>query len=270
MAIELVDGFAGHPHISSEDLAALNKGTIGAKDCVFDYGDKFKCTMETANKAVVGTGAGMVGGLRFWSKSSTDLTVQSGSQGMKRHDLVVARYKKDPDTQIESVALEVVKGTPHASSPADPAVGADGMALWRIPIDGITPGAPVMVANVTPSIQALRDSVSQDTGFIALLGKLPSSDATADNNGVWYRRVGYVVWVGVLLGGTTGITVDQQFKTLATLPVGCRPRVPFFMPAWTPGQASASTQVRVLTDGSIQAASSTKTMYVRSYGCFHV
>lgn len=160
MAIELVDGFAGHPHISSEDLAALNKGTIGAKDCVFDYGDKFKCTMETANKAVIGTGAGMVGGLRFWSKSSTDLTVQSGSQGMKRHDLVVARYKKDSGTQIESVALEVVKGTPHASSPADPAVGADGMALWRIPIDGITPGAPVMVANVTPSIQALRDSVS--------------------------------------------------------------------------------------------------------------
>ena len=103
-----------------------------------------------------------------------------------------------------------------------------------------------------------------------MLGKLPSSDATADTNGVWYRRVGDVVWVDVLLGGTTGITVDQQFKTLATLPVGCRPRVPFFMPAWTPGQASASTQVRVLTDGNIQAASSTKTMYVRSYGCFHV
>ena len=163
-----MDGFAGHPHISSEDLAALNKGTIGARDCVFDYGDQFKCTMETANKAVIGTGAGMVGGLRFWSKSSTDLTVQSGSQGMKRHDLVVARYKKDPGTQIESVALEVVKGTPHATSPADPAVGADGMALWRIPIDGITPGAPVMVANVTPSIQALRDSVSQDTGRVAL------------------------------------------------------------------------------------------------------
>ena len=251
MAIELVDGFAGHPHISSEDLAALNKGTIGAKDCVFDYGDQFKCTMETANKAVIGTGAGMVGGLRFWSKSSTDLTVQSGSQGMKRNDLVVARYKKDSGTQIESVALEVVKGTPHASSPADPAVGADGMALWRIPIDGITPGAPVMVASVTPSIQALRDSVSHTI----------AAGATA-------VMIGGVVMLRVH-DATVNLPDYWSSHTLGTLPAGWRPSQEVSAPL---AMAELATTARLSVDSSGKVAvknmsGTAKPGSRRVYGC---
>ena len=94
MAFEIVDGMTGTKHISSDDLSALNVATIGKADCVLKYGDDFKLTMASANSATIGTGVGMVGGKRFWNQAATSLTVQSGTQGQKRNDLVVARYAK--------------------------------------------------------------------------------------------------------------------------------------------------------------------------------
>lgn len=94
MAFEIVDGMTGTKHISSDDLSALNVATIGKSNCVLKYGDDFKLTMASANSATLGTGVGMVGGKRFWNQAATSLTVQSGTQGQKRNDLVVARYAK--------------------------------------------------------------------------------------------------------------------------------------------------------------------------------
>lgn len=42
MAFEAVDACFGTPHISSDDLAALNTAAIGKADCVLHYGDDFK------------------------------------------------------------------------------------------------------------------------------------------------------------------------------------------------------------------------------------
>ena len=169
MAIELVDGHAGRAQISSVDLAALNVGVVGLEGCIFDWGQNFQCTMSTSNRATIATGAGMVKGLRFWAKGTESLTVQSGSQGMKRHDLVVARYKKDP-SGVESVALEVIKGAPHASTPSDPAVGADGMALWRIPLDGLSVGNPVRMAPIVPSLQSLGCKKLYENDYWRVIG----------------------------------------------------------------------------------------------------
>ena len=38
MAFEAVDACFGTPHISSDDLAALNEATIGKRDCVWKWG----------------------------------------------------------------------------------------------------------------------------------------------------------------------------------------------------------------------------------------
>lgn len=108
MAFEIVDGMTGQKHISSDDLAALNTATVGKADCVLHYGDDFKLTMASANSATLGTGVGMVGGKRFWNQAATSLTIQSGTQGQKRHDLVVARYAKT-SAGIESITPVVIK-----------------------------------------------------------------------------------------------------------------------------------------------------------------
>lgn len=161
MAFEIVDGMTGTKHISSDDLSALNIATIGKADCVLEYGDNFKLTMASANKATLGTGVGMVGGKRFWNQAATSLTVQSGTQGQKRNDLVVARYAKTT-AGIESITPVVIKGTPSTGTAADPATTSNDLKLWRIPLNGITVGTPVALFDPVASLKSVGESVFQD------------------------------------------------------------------------------------------------------------
>ena len=159
MAFEIVDGMTGTKHISSDDLSALNVATIGKADCVLKYGDDFKLTMASANSATLGTGVGMVGGKRFWNQAAISLTIQSGTQGQKRNDLVVARYAKT-SAGIESITPVVIKGTPTTGTAADPEVTANDLKLWRVPLDGISVGDPVKLFEPVASLATLGDSVS--------------------------------------------------------------------------------------------------------------
>lgn len=160
MAFEIVDGMTGTKHISSDDLSALNIATVGKADCVLGYGDNFELTMQSANSATLGTGVGMVGGKRFWNQAATNLTVQSGTQGQKRNDLVVARYAKT-SAGIESITPVVVKGTPSTGAAADPGTTSNDLKLWRIPLDGISVGTPVRLFDPVASLATLGDSVSR-------------------------------------------------------------------------------------------------------------
>nr|DAG29419.1 MAG TPA: hypothetical protein [Caudoviricetes sp.] len=170
MAFEIVDGMTGTKHISSDDLAALNTATVGKADCVLEYGDDFKLTMASANSATLGTGVGMVGGKRFWNQAATSLAIQSGTQGQKRNDLVVARYAKT-SAGIESIEPVVIKGTPVAGEPADPATAANDLKLWRIPLDGINAGAPVRLFETVAPLASLGQTsyaVSSSDGRISV------------------------------------------------------------------------------------------------------
>lgn len=157
MAFEIVDGMTGTKHISSDDLSALNVATIGKANCVLEYGDDFKLTMASANSATLGTGVGMVGGKRFWNQAATSLTVQSGTQGQKRNDLVVARYAKT-STGIESITPVVIKGTPTTGNATDPATTSNDLKLWRIQLNGISIGTPVKLFDTVASLATLGDS----------------------------------------------------------------------------------------------------------------
>lgn len=157
MAFEAVDACFGTPHISSDDLAALNTAAIGKADCVLHYGDDFKAVMSSANECLIGTGVGMVGGRRFWNQAATSLTIQSGTQGQKRKDLIVARYQKT-SAGIESIEPVVIKGTPTTGTAADPATTTNDLKLWRVPLDGINAGTPVALFETMPTMAELGGS----------------------------------------------------------------------------------------------------------------
>ena len=226
MAFEIVDGMTGTKHISSDDLAALNTATVGKADCVLKYGNDFALTMASANSATLGTGVGMVGGKRFWNQAATSLTIQSGTQGQKRNDLVVARYAKT-SAGIESITPVVIKGTPTTGTPADPAVTANDLKLWRVPLDGITVGTPVKLFSPVTPLATLGDSVSQAKKDIAANTKkiaqspggwryLYGSATSVDK--VCYRKTNNIVEVSI---DSTKAT-DADWK-VGTLPVGYRP-----------------------------------------------
>ncbi|WP_333790040.1 hypothetical protein [Parolsenella catena] len=170
MAFEAVDACFGTPHISSDDLAALNTAAIGKADCVLHYGDDFKAVMSSSNECLIGTGVGMVGGRRFWNQAATSLTIQSGTQGQKRNDLIVARYAKT-SAGIESITPVVIKGAPSADAAADPEVTANDLKLWRIPLDGIAVGTPVKLFETVAPLASLGQTsyeVSSSDGRISV------------------------------------------------------------------------------------------------------
>ena len=159
MTIELMDGRTGEAHISSEDWATFNAATYGVTEGVFDWGDGFKLSMSTSNKGTLGAGAGLVDGKRVWVKTPESVTIESGGQGVKRHDVVGIQYETH-STNLERAVVKVVKGTPSAS-PADPDLPSKFLPLWRVPLDGLNVGAPVALFEKLPTAAGLRDSVSQ-------------------------------------------------------------------------------------------------------------
>ena len=205
MAFEIVDGMTGTKHISSDDLSALNVATIGKADCVLKYGDDFALTMQSANSATLGTGVGMVGGKRFWNQAATSLTVQSGTQGQKRNDLVVARYAKT-SAGIESITPVVIKGTPTTGTAADPEVTSNDLKLWRVPLDGISVGEPVKLFEPVASLATLCDSVSQDDDWLTL------------NQFIKYKKTGNIVTVVGRSDGGFGFGGNDKYGIVGTLP----------------------------------------------------
>lgn len=165
MTIELVDGKAGTMHISSEDKAIIHQAKFSKSDVVYDWGDAFKCSMSSSNRATIGTGCASIQGLDWHITSAESVTISNGSQGMKRNDIICAHYHRDSKTGNENVALTVLKGSPNATAAADPTIPSGKilsgavdayMPLWRIPLNGITVGTPVRL--FTPR-GALWDSI---------------------------------------------------------------------------------------------------------------
>lgn len=174
MTIELVDGKAGTAHISSEDKAIIHQAKFSKSDVVYDWGDSFKCSMSSSNRATVGTGCASIQGLDWHITSAESVTISNGSQGMKRNDIICAHYHRDSKTGNENVALTVLKGSPNATAAADPTIPSGKilsgavdayMPLWRIPLDGITVGTPVRL--FTPK-GALWDSVTQSGEWVVV------------------------------------------------------------------------------------------------------
>ncbi len=192
MAFEIVDGMTGVPHISSDDLSELNDALVGGGYHVWDYANAFWLTMSSANKATISSGVGMVDGKRFWNSGAVEVTVDSGTQGQKRNDLVVARYSRT-SAGIESVEPVVIKGTPTTGTPSDPATTTKDLKLWRIPIDGLNVGTPVRLFRPLPGISDLADANRSviksarvgDGGMLTL-------ECAAD--GSWFSLRGTAFW----------------------------------------------------------------------------
>lgn len=167
--VELVTGHAGKAHATAEQAAGLNAGILGLDDYVLNVHDKFKITVVSANKVTIGTGELVMQGRHVSQGTPEDLIITNGSQGMKRNDLIVCRYTKGAGL-VESAQLLVVKGTPTTGTPKDPALNTtsplDGgttydMALYRVPLDGITIGTPVALFNVLKPMSDVWDSLTQ-------------------------------------------------------------------------------------------------------------
>ncbi len=121
--MELVTGFQGKNHVTAEQIADFNRGIYGDA-AILPVGSKMAVEIQTANRITVKDGVAVFNGrevyIGYGKNEAVNLT--SGTQGMKRHDIVVVEYKKENESGVESVALKVLPGTPSSTAPKDPAV----------------------------------------------------------------------------------------------------------------------------------------------------
>lgn len=257
MTIELVDGKAGVAHISSEDKAIIHQAKFSKSDVVYDWGDAFKCSMSSSNRATIGTGCASIQGLDWHITSAESVTISNGSQGMKRNDIICAHYNRNPKTGNELVELVVLKGSPNATAAADPTIpsgkilfgaGDAYMPLWRIPLDGITVGTPVRL--FTPR-GALWDSVTQPW-------KPPYT-----NGRLTLCRVGRIVTIN---GNVKFAGSGQQNYSAAdeTIPEAFRPLADQSIISFP----SCGFSLLVMRDGKVQMLGDPKAAYSTAHGCW--
>lgn len=115
--MELVTGYGGKAHITPENWADLNRGFSGAESYVMETGRKFEAELVSNNLLKIHDGCGIMQGRQVVipKGQSDEVTIQNGTQGMKRIDLVVERYTKNPDTKIETTETVIIKGTPSTN-----------------------------------------------------------------------------------------------------------------------------------------------------------
>lgn len=167
MAIELVTGKAGVPHVDSEDVGAFNAHSLGSGAYIMDG---CEVTAKSANSVNIAAGEILWEGRHIRVKGSGEsLAVDNGQTGYNRRDLITLNYSKD-SSGIESVSFAVVKGTATTGTAADPSVkvgsilAGDTSAVIpfaRITLSGLSVATPTVLLGSLPSLASLRDSVSQ-------------------------------------------------------------------------------------------------------------
>lgn len=146
--MEIITGYVGKPHVTSEQDRDVNIGMIGSSSYVLQTGKQMAAEISSNNEIKVRDGVLMHQGCAASIKKNTydSLSIVNGSQGMKRIDLIVARYERNKNTGVESLTLKVLKGTPASANPATPAYTTGDiqagdyiadMPMYKVTLDGI-------------------------------------------------------------------------------------------------------------------------------------
>lgn len=171
MGVKLMTGATGEQNIQAADDRECLAGITGLDSYVFPTGSQLKATLVDANTVTIGTGAGSLQGSRFRCSTTTTVTVQSGTQGQFRHDIVGLHFSRETSGR-EGLEFQVLTGEPAASegAAADPVYTAGDllkgdaeafMPLYRIKLSGINAADPEPMFNVLTPLATLEDSVSQ-------------------------------------------------------------------------------------------------------------
>ena len=163
--MNIITGYTGEPHITSAQDRDGNQGSYGTGSYILDIGSKMAATIISANEVRITDGAlshqGCLGNIDRGLYESC--AISNGTQGMKRSDLIVCRYEKDAETNVESLSIVVIEGTPAASNPADPSYNSGNIQngdspvdfpLYRVNINGITISS---VSRLAPFVRTQKE-----------------------------------------------------------------------------------------------------------------
>ena len=168
--MEIVSGRTGKPHVTSQQFRQMIEGTIGQESCIITSGENLEPELAANNLLKIRSGMmshhGNVSSVNIGTYDEVELT--NGSQGMKRIDLVVNRYTRNAETNIEKNEWVVIMGTPVASNPVAPTytVGnlqkgdlVDDCPVFELHYDGINVTEVKKLLSVLPNVAELNSNI---------------------------------------------------------------------------------------------------------------
>lgn len=166
----LVDGYAGGPHITEDQIGRANQGVYGPDDYVLDVGRCAEASILTNNSIRLFDAVYVIQGRRdvISVNDYEDVSIDNGTQDMYRNDIIVRRYEKDASTEVETTSYAVLKGIPSAEMGIDPEVTAGNlnsgdtlheMPLYRVRLEGLN------IVAVEPLFKVLLNKESMQQSF---------------------------------------------------------------------------------------------------------
>lgn len=250
MGVKLMTGATGEQNIQAADDRECLAGITGRDSYVFPTGSKLKATLVDANTVTIGTGAGSLQGSRFRCSTTTTVTIQSGTQGQYRCDVIGLRFSRETSGR-ESMEFQVLTGDPASSDGAasDPSytegdlLSGDAeafMPLYRVKLSGINAADPEPLFSVLTPLADLGDSVSQTKALYSD----PTGNWQVDlRAGIVFVRANYV---------TTGSGSWDSVTCPYRLPEAYRPASAVNAPAITANGGSTTGMLIVGNDGVIK------------------
>ena len=222
--MEIVSGLGEKPHVTSQQFRQILEGTIGQKSYIVTSGENLEPELAANNLLKIRSGMmshhGNVSSVKIGTYDEVELT--NGSQGMKRIDLVVNRYTRNAETNIEKNEWVVIMGTPVASNPVAPAytVGnlqkgdlVDDCPVFELHYDGINVTEVKKMLSVLPNVAELNSNIKilnskNDNGHALKVFNASENLAYGCWDDGLYRYGGYYGngapsdWAGIMLVST--------------------------------------------------------------------
>lgn len=231
--MEIITGYTGKAHIFSEQDRDVNIGIVGEGSYVLQTGMQLEAEVSSNNEIKIRDGVLMHQGCTASIKKNTyySLTIINGSQGMKRIDLIVARYERNQDNGAESIGLKVIQGTPAESNPAVPShITGDiqsgdavaDMPMYKIIIDGLNITEVQKVYSEAPNITELNRKLilyEWETTVKPFASINPGNKLTFTVRKIGRVCTGNILWVGSVSGTNatlTDFTIPEPFRPIKT------------------------------------------------------
>ena len=176
--MKIVSGRTGSPHVTSQQFRQMLEGIIGQGSHIITSGENLKPELSSNNLLKIRSGMMAHHGCISCVDIGTydEVTLTNGSQGMKRIDLIVNRYTRNAETEVENCSWKVIQGTPVASNPAVPAYTSgnlqngdlvDDCPAFEVHYDGINVTEVKSLLSVTDGLSELNSKLTNTNTNLA-------------------------------------------------------------------------------------------------------
>ena len=210
--MKIVSGRTGSPHVTSQQFRQMLEGILGQDSYILTSGENLKPELSSNNLLKIRSGMMCHHGCISCVEIGTydEVTLTNGSHGMQRIDLVVNRYTRNTETEVEKCEWKVITGTAKASSPAVPTYTkgnlqegdlVDECPVFEIHYNGINVTEVKSLLSVAGSLAELNGKLEKKTDTTTL-GFEVSETFTGQylNSKPIYQKM---ISVGVLPNNTT-------------------------------------------------------------------